>query len=110
MYMKSRNVLDCHIAGFKYYDGLEVIDSLKIGSVVNLASEPENPYDPDAVAVYFDGRKLGYIPRCKNSTLSSFLYFGYGDIFEARICEVNLKENPEQQLGIVVKLKDNRKT
>jgi hypothetical protein len=26
MYERSRNLIDCHIAGFTYYDGLEVID------------------------------------------------------------------------------------
>jgi hypothetical protein len=28
MYERSRHLLDCHLAGFTYYDGLDVIESL----------------------------------------------------------------------------------
>jgi len=108
MYERSRNLFDCHIAGFAYYDGLEVIDRLTLGAVVTLRSEPENPHDPEAVAVYFGETKLGYVPRTKNGELSKLLYFGYGGIVEARINSRNLEENPEAQFRIVVKLKDNR--
>ena len=108
MFERSRNILDCHIAGFTYYDGLEVIDQLTLGAMVTLKAEPENPYDPDAVAVYFGETKLGYIPRIKNNALSQLLYFGYGDIIEARISSRNLEAIPEVQFRIVIKLKDNR--
>jgi hypothetical protein len=47
MYERSRNLLDCHIAGFNYYDGLDVIDQLKLGTAVTLKSEPENPARPE---------------------------------------------------------------
>ena len=90
MYVKSRNVLDCHIAGFKYYDGLEVVNELKLGTVVSLVCEPENPHDHDAVAIYFCNKKLGYIPRGKNNTINLLLHFGYGNILEARICAINI--------------------
>jgi hypothetical protein len=108
MYERSRNLFDCHIAGFTYYDGLEVIEQLTLGAIVTLVSESDNPYDPDAVAVYFGGTKLGYIPRAKNSSASQLLYFGYGDILEARISSRNLEQNPESQFRITIKLRDNR--
>ena len=44
MFEKSRNLLDCHIAGFTYYDGVEVIEKLTLGTVVTLKPEPENPH------------------------------------------------------------------
>ncbi|MDR0812932.1 MAG: HIRAN domain-containing protein [Oscillospiraceae bacterium] len=109
MYEKSRNLLDCHIAGFTYYDGLDVINQLKLGTFVTLKAESENPHDTDAVAVYFGSTKLGYIPQNKNSYVSDLLYFGYGDILEARINSYNPEANPENQFRIVIKLKDNRK-
>ncbi len=108
MYERSRNILECHIAGFTYYDGLEVIDQLTLGTVIQLVSEPENPYDPNAIAVYFGQTKLGYVPRARNSELSQLLYFGYGGIFEARISSRNLEASPEAQFRMVIKLKDNR--
>jgi hypothetical protein len=109
MYERSRNLIDCHIAGFTYYDGLDVIDELQLGTSVTLKAEPENPHDPDAIAVYFGDTKLGYVPQAKNDTLSLMLHFGYGEFLEARINSRNLETNPENQFRIVVKLKDNRK-
>jgi len=109
MYEKSRNIIDCHIAGFNYYDGLDVINKLELGVPVTLKSEPENPYDPDAVAIYFEGTRLGYIPQTKNSYISSLLYLGYSNIIEVKINSHNPDANPENQFRIVVKLKDNRK-
>ena len=109
MYERSRNLLDCHIAGFTYYDGLDVIERLKLGTAVNLKPEPENPHDPYAVAIYFEGKKIGYIPQAKNSPVSNLLYFGHGDIVEARINHHNPEAGPENQFRIVIKIRDIRK-
>jgi hypothetical protein len=97
MYERSRNLLDCHIAGFTYYNGLDVIDQLKPGTPVKLKSEPENPHDPDAVAIYFEDAKLGYVPQAKNSIVSSLLYFGHDGILEAKINFHNPEANTENQ-------------
>ena len=108
MYERSRNLLDCHIAGFTYYDGLDVIENLKLGAPVTLKAEPDNPHDPDAVAIYYEDAKLGYVPQAKNSVISPLLYFGHGNIVEARINYHNPEANPENQFRAVVKIKDCR--
>ena len=108
MYTPSTHYMNFHIAGFTYWDGLDVIDKLKLGAEVRLESEPDNPYDPDAVAVYLDDCKLGYIPQHSNDEISKFLYFGYGDIFTVRISEIDPEAHPEQQYRVTVKIKDNR--
>lgn len=105
---KSRHIMDFHLAGFTYYDGLEVIDELTLGKPVELVAEADNPHDPEAVAIYFQERKIGYVPREKNVLLRTFLYFGYKHIFEARIQYANKETHPERQFRIVVKIKDNR--
>lgn len=107
-YEPSRYVDDFHLAGFGYYDGLDVIDELKLGQSVDLVKEIRNPYDEKAVAIYYKGKKLGYIPSSHNSIISTLLYYGHGDIFEARIQMVNTDEHPERQFRVVVKVKDNR--
>lgn len=109
MYERSRHLLDCHIAGFTFHDGLDVIGNLKLGTPVTLKSEPENPYDHEAVAIYFEDTKLGYVPRAKNGYVSDLLYFGYSDIIEAKINSYNPEANAENQFRIVIKIKDNRK-
>ena len=104
----SRHIEDFHLAAFAYYDGLEVIDDLKPGTAVALIAEPSNPYDSEAVAIYYSGKKLGYVPATKNSLISKLLYFGYHDILEAHIQMSNTENHPDRQFRVVVKLKDRR--
>jgi hypothetical protein len=102
-------MVECNIAGFTYYDGLEVLDKLQVGTSVSLKAEPDNPYDPEAVVIFYEGTKIGYIPRAENKTLHWLLYFGHGDILDAKINTRNLEASPEKQFRVVVKIKDNRK-
>lgn len=108
-YEPSRHFMDFHIAGFAYYDGLDVISELKLGTPVQLVGEPDNPHDPEAVAIYYQNKKLGYIPTGKNTVFSTFLYFGHTDLFEARIQMVATDTHPERQFRVVVKVRDIRK-
>ncbi len=103
----SRHLIDFHLAGFAYYDGLEVIDELKLGQEVQLLCEPDNPHDSQAVVVLYKGKKLGYVPTEKNIVLSKLLYFGH-DIFDAKIQYKNIESHPERQFRVVVYIKDNR--
>lgn len=107
-YEPSRYFMDFHIAGFAYYDGLDVIAQLKLGQSVTLVGEPDNPHDPDAVAIYYQDKKLGYIPAAKNEMFSTFLYFGHEDLFEARIQMAQLDQHPERQFRVVVRVRDRR--
>ena len=108
MYERSKHLIDCHIAGFTYYDGLDVINELQLGTQVSLISEPENPYDPNAVSIYYGNTKLGYVPKNKNCFLSGLLYFGHGYSVNARISQRDTEAHPEDQFRIVVKIKDSR--
>lgn len=107
-YERSRNFLTFPIAGFAYYDGLEVLESLKIGTELLLISEPANRYDENAVAIYYNMTKLGYVPKEKNELLSQLLYFGHDTIFTAKIQQLNPDTHPESQVRVVVKIEDNR--
>lgn len=109
IYEPSRHLDDFHLAGFTYYDGLDVIDDLKAGVPVQLVKEDGNPYDEKAVAIYYKNYKLGYIPAAHNSWISTMLFYGHADAFEARIQQSNLENHPERQFRVVVKVKDNRK-
>jgi hypothetical protein len=59
----------CKIAGttFPNADGsdrMQIARGCEPGELLTLAPEPENPYDPNAIAVWRkDGRQLGYLPR-----------------------------------------------
>ena len=41
-------------------------ENIKVGDRVNLVHEKDNKYDPNAVAIMFEGTQLGYIPKASN--------------------------------------------
>ncbi len=58
-----------NVAGESHYqDALRQITGGQEGSIrqdttAHLIAEPENPYDPNAVRVEIEGKKVGYLPR-----------------------------------------------
>lgn len=104
----SRHLIDFHIAGFTYFDGLDVIEELKLGQTVQLIKEEGNPHDANAVAVFYKEQKIGYVPANKNDLLGTLLYYGHGDILESKIQMVSLDAHPERQFRVVVRVTDKR--
>ena len=55
-----------------YQDALRAItgrtgdEQVRVEKVAVLAPEPDNPHDPDAVAVKIDGQLVGYLSRDEN--------------------------------------------
>lgn len=106
-YERSKQFDDFHIAGFAYYDGLHLLDTMKVGTLVTLVKEAGNPYDDDAIVILLGNRRIGYVPRSHNETLAQLLYFGH-HIFEAYISSMDLTQNLERQIRVSVFVKDNR--
>jgi len=102
--MNERYFTNFHIAGFTFYDGIDVFQQLTIGAILTLKAEPENKFDPYAVAIYFNETKLGYIPKKKNEEISKFLNLGYSQLFEAHINRITADTHPEEQIGVVVRI------
>lgn len=96
-----------NIAGFTYYDGVDVLPELSIGTQLDLIPDPENKYDPMAVSVYYKKHKLGYIPREKNREIFLLISHGYNEIFIAKVNKIKTDTNPENQVGVVVKINSN---
>ena len=89
MYEPSRNLLTFHIAGFQHHDGALVPSKIKAGDVLALVPEPDNPYDPDAVAVKYGDVMLGYVPADSVGPLSVMFHYGHGDAFECVVIPVS---------------------
>ena len=61
--IKNAN-MNSFIAGIKYRDNYEyMLSKLSEGMEIQLRKDPDNPYDPDAIAVYNGEDHLGYIPK-----------------------------------------------
>ena len=97
------------IAGFTYYDGIEVFNELLSGQKLSLKPEPENRHDPNAVAIFFKDKHIGYVPRAHNELIFRFFALGY-DIFECYVSNVNPEEHPENQINVLVRIKRNKKS
>lgn len=56
---------DFHVVGIPWQGPAAAIvaRTAEIGQPVNLVPEPNNPVDPDAIAVYLDGTRIGYVPN-----------------------------------------------
>ncbi len=59
------------LAAARYYVGN--VDGIKVGSKVSFRSEPENEYDPYAVATFVDEKQIGYIKKGQSIDFSRWL-------------------------------------
>lgn len=76
------------IAGFRHNDGMNVqpITSL-VDKFVSLQPEPENEHDPNAIAIYENDMRLGYVPKGLTTGLFQKVFSQYS--YRASICRIN---------------------
>lgn len=61
------------ISGFRYYDGMHMdMENLR-GQPTLLIPEPNNIYDAQAIQVFVQGKKIGYIPRTQAPLFKTWL-------------------------------------
>lgn len=100
----TEHLANFNIAGFTYYSGAECFSKLKMGAELTLQLEPENKYDPRAVAVYYKNHKLGFVPKSDNRIIFKLLKVGLGHFLKARIQRIDATDHPESQIQVVVHL------
>jgi hypothetical protein len=88
------------LAGFRYHAAAELWAELRVGDRLELAREPDNPHDANAVAVLWRGRKLGYVPRRDNAALAWGL--DRGAALRARISALVQHPNPARRVRFEV--------
>ena len=103
--VKKVHLMNCHIAGFGFWEGCEAFEHLKIGMKLDLVREADNPFDPYAVAIYYGEYKLGFIPRGSNHDISKYLDMGLEGIYDVRITRITPDVHPEQQVEVIINVK-----
>lgn len=88
------------VAGFQFHRGDAVWPSMAVGAPLELVREPNNSHDRDAVAVYFQEDKLGYVPRGENSAVAQML--DRGERLSAAISRLTIDEDPWQRVRFSV--------
>ena len=89
-----------YIAGYRYYDGETIAESLWEGKPVTFKREPQCIYDTKAVAIYAGRKKLGYIPRKDNTIISTLM--DQGVIITGKIQKRNFDDQPRKRVKISV--------
>lgn len=108
MYEPSKHISTFNIAGFQHWDGSLVLNKLKVGQTLELSTEQENPYDPNAIRISYRGAKLGYIPASENELIAAMFFYGHEQIFECRILQVNPEAKPWEQVLVGIYVTDAR--
>ena len=67
---------------------------------MKLVREPKNTHDPDAVAVYLQKQKLGYVPRAENSAIAQMM--DRGETLEASISKLVVEGEPWERVRFSV--------
>ena len=88
------------LAGFRHYAAAQLWPELRVGDALELRRERDNPHDPNAVAIAWRGRKLGYVPRRENAALAWGL--DRGAPLRARISRLARHPNPARRLEFEV--------
>jgi hypothetical protein len=93
-------LLRAPIAGYAHHRDPELEIRFTPGQALQLAREPDNPHDPLAVRVDWQGRKLGYLPRSRNAPIARHL--DAGEALTCRLIRVEPDRPPCERLECVV--------
>lgn len=85
------------LAGLRHYEGRTLWDAMQVGDRLVLVREPANPHDPNAVAIEWNGRRIGYVPRRENVDLARQI--DYGAAAEARITALDRSRNGRNRVS-----------
>ncbi len=61
------------IVGMEHQKATDFLKALATGAPAVLIREPDNEFDRNAIAVWIEGRKVGYIPKKQNVALAAFI-------------------------------------
>jgi hypothetical protein len=94
-------LLQCFVAGFRYYEGMRLLPHMKAGDELELVREPHNEYDACAIALHWNQHKIGFIPATENPVLSRLLDARALEL-TAEITHLNHEVQPWENLCIAL--------
>lgn len=90
-----------YLSGYQYHQGKKLEHLFKPGIQVNLKLEPDNPFDDDAVAVYYSNARIGFIPSGWNDAVANLLKQGQAVKAEVTRFDPNLEPWERLQVEVV---------
>jgi predicted SnoaL-like aldol condensation-catalyzing enzyme len=89
------------VRGFQYYEGPKCIDEINKSGLIELVREPENPVDKRAIALYFNKKKIGFVPRESNKTISILMDTDLLE-FHAEITNIEPEAEHWEQIRVAI--------
>ena len=74
-----------YVAGFKFYEGIELMETMQLNDALDLIHETENEHDDNAMALFYNTSKIGYLPMKDNELYCRMINAGvpiYCDIIK----------------------------
>jgi hypothetical protein len=93
---------EAYIRGFQYYEGPDEIKNISIGDELDLVREPDNKYDGFATAIYWNAKKLGYLPRDENISIANLL--DEGMLFRCTVIDIRPNKTFWESVRVNVEL------
>ncbi|MHA1145210.1 MAG: HIRAN domain-containing protein [Candidatus Helarchaeota archaeon] len=63
------DIINTQIVGSYYTGNQDLLSQIPLQTSLALIAEPDNPHDSQAVSVWYQNNKLGYIPRTQNAPI-----------------------------------------
>jgi len=61
------------VAGFRHYKGMELLPYMQENDLLELRREPDNEHDANAIALYWQQEKIGYLPADINEVTARIM-------------------------------------
>ena len=91
---------ECYVSGYFFNDAAKVEPCLRKGLQLNMVREYLNAVNPNAIAIYFKDKKLGYVSHDISTELAAQM--DKGKRFMATIKDFNPNEQPWSRLYISI--------
>ncbi|PJJ07226.1 HIRAN domain-containing protein [Flavobacterium sp. 1] len=104
-------LLQCFVRGFQYYEGPKIVNQINSSGLLEMVHEPDNEYDPCAIALHFNNQKIGFIPMESNEVLSVLLDTKLLDL-QAEITHIEPNASDWESIYVAIyamtEIKDNQ--
>jgi len=99
-----KELFNFYAAGVQFHELKTCISEVSEGDSLKLAAEPENEYDPNAVAIFFNSEEqgdvmVGYVPAKLSAEVAATLEL---EPIAAHVAVLNRAEKPWKQLKVAI--------
>lgn len=94
------------LAGSQFHELPDIIDRIRVGDALTLRRQPDNPHDPNAIQVLWQGHMLGYVPRRENKTVARAM--DRDEPLVARVVSLRPDESPWRRLRFEIGIRLSR--